>query len=81
MSIAEYKKYFFDEIRNNKDAVFHNGDIYPPNFKKINAVTWYNTDEDLTNKERLIPRDQKYDIEKFWILHCPHFLNKNSLLN
>ncbi len=64
---AEYKKYFSDEVRNNKDAVFHNGDIYPPNFKKVNAVTWYNTDEELTDQNRLIPRNQKYDKERFFI--------------
>ena len=62
---SEYKKYFFDEIRNNKEAVFHNGDIYPPNFDKINSVTWFNTDEALTVEERLIPRDKKYTLEHF----------------
>lgn len=35
----EYKNYFFSEIRDNKKVIFHNGDIYPPEFSEVNAVS------------------------------------------
>lgn len=59
----EYKKYFFSEIRDNPRAIFHNGDIYPPEFKTVNAVTWFQSEKPLTIKDRLIPRNQKYLIQ------------------
>lgn len=59
----DYKNFFFRNIRDNKDAVFHNGDIYPPEFSSIRSETWYRTDKTLTVKDRLIPRDQKYWLE------------------
>lgn len=55
MRIGEYKKYFFDEIRGSKTAVFHNADIYPPAYDQVIAITWSQTDHPLTVLERLTP--------------------------
>ena len=60
---SEYRKYFFSEIRNNEKVVFHNGDIYPPEFKEVNAVSWIQSEKELTVKDRLIPRNQKYTFQ------------------
>ncbi len=60
---SDYRKFFFSDIRDNPKAVFHNGDIYPPEFEKVNAVTWYKTDKPLTVQERMIPRNQKYQFQ------------------
>ena len=59
----EYRKYFFENIRDNPKAVFHNGDIYPPEFDKVSLETWVKTDKELTIKERLIPKNQKYVLQ------------------
>jgi FAD/FMN-containing dehydrogenase len=58
-----YLEFFKKEIRDNPKVVFHNGDIYPPEFEKVSAVSWIRSEKSLTNEERLIPRDQKYRFE------------------
>ena len=40
MPIGRYRDYFFRHVRNSPDAVFHNGDIYPPGYDTVRAVTW-----------------------------------------
>jgi FAD/FMN-containing dehydrogenase len=60
MPINRYKDYFFTEIRSDPKAVFHNGDIYPPSFNTVRAVTWSETDKPVTNKDRLIGRNENY---------------------
>lgn len=54
MPVEEYGQYFREHVRNNRAAVFHNGDIYPPNFTSVRAVTWATTDHPLTEPERLM---------------------------
>ncbi|HHF7375474.1 hypothetical protein [Legionella bozemanae] len=58
MNIDEYKNYFFQNIRYSKNAIFHNADLYPPDFQKITAVTWIKTDKPVTIKERLASQDR-----------------------
>lgn len=53
LSIDEYYKYFREHIRDNSMAVMHNGDIYPPGYKRVNAVTWEQTLKPTTTKTRL----------------------------
>lgn len=59
----EYRSYFLENIRDNKNAVFHNGDIYPPKYKTVALETWHKTKEPLTTQTRLIPRGKKYWLE------------------
>lgn len=63
VSLAKYTDYFFKSVRDNGDAVFHNGDLYPPDFKDVMAVTWIKSKKSLTETERLIPRDQNYSFQ------------------
>lgn len=60
MNLHEYRNYFVENIRNDENIVFHNADIYPPNFTNIRSVSWLKTDEDLTVEQRLIAKDKKY---------------------
>lgn len=62
LPVAEYKKYFFENIRNNKDVVLHNGDLYPPDYKNVSAVSWLKSTKDLTITDRLTPRGQSYNL-------------------
>lgn len=59
----QYKRHFSNNIKNNPNAVLHNGDIYPPSFETVRSETWIKTDDELTIKERLIPRNKKYWLE------------------
>ena len=67
MQRNEYKNFFFDNVRENKDVVFHNGDIYPPFYKNVRAVSWSKTNEKPTIKTRLMPLAAAYPIERYFI--------------
>ncbi|RTY95318.1 FAD-binding protein [Flavobacterium sp. GT3R68] len=67
MKREEYKKYFFENIRENEKVIFHNGDIYPPHYKNIRAVSWMKTDEKPTVKTKLMPLAAAYPIERYFI--------------
>lgn len=55
MKVTDYKNYFLQNIRHSTKAIFHNADLYPPNFQYINAITWEKTNEPVTVKQRLAP--------------------------
>ncbi|CAH0243533.1 MULTISPECIES: FAD-dependent oxidoreductase [unclassified Pedobacter] len=65
MDIAAYKKFFFSNVRNKPQFVFHNADIYPNRYKKVRAVTYARTENKLTITERLKPNDVNYGLKKF----------------
>lgn len=67
MRRQEYKDFFFDKVRNHEDIVFHNGDIYPPQFRNVRAVSWTKTDRKPTEKTRLMPLAAAYPIERYFI--------------
>jgi FAD/FMN-containing dehydrogenase len=64
MPISRYKDYFFAKIRTSPTAVLHNGDIYPPRFNTVRAVTWSETDKPVTNRDRLIGRNESYWLDR-----------------
>jgi FAD/FMN-containing dehydrogenase/uncharacterized membrane protein YhaH (DUF805 family) len=63
----EYQNFFFKKVRDNKDVVFHNGDIYPPSFNKIRGVSWVKTKKKPTVKTRLMPLVASYPLERYFI--------------
>jgi len=69
MPIARYREYFFKTIRDSRSAVFHNGDIYPDKYDTVRAVSYLKTDKPVTVKERLVPKDRSYRLDRFayWI--------------
>lgn len=60
MTVQDYKDHFSISIRNNENVIFHNADIYPPNFTDIRSVSWRKTNDDLTVEQRLIPKNREY---------------------
>ncbi|MEP6748433.1 MAG: FAD-binding protein [Bacteroidota bacterium] len=67
MNHREYKKFFFDNVRENDTVVFHNGDIYPPFYRNTRAVSWIKTNEKPNEKTRLMPLAAAYPIERYFI--------------
>jgi uncharacterized membrane protein YhaH (DUF805 family) len=41
MKANEYKKYFFENIRDNNEVIFHNADLYPPKYNRLVAMSKY----------------------------------------
>ncbi len=69
MPISEYKDYFFGNVRESGDVVFHNGDIYPLDFDSVSAVSWTKTDRPANTPTRLIPRAKDYITERIaWVV-------------
>ncbi len=60
MNIQNYKEYFSANIRHDQNVIFHNADIYPPNFTDVRSVSWLNTNDPLTVEQRLIPKNKEY---------------------
>ena len=71
MPITEYGEHFAANIRDNKQVIFHNADMYPPAFEVVRDVSWYVTDDDVTIDDRLIATDDSY-----WLL--PKMINFSS---
>ncbi len=67
MKRIEYKDFFIQNIRENEQVIFHNGDIYPPLYKNVRAVSWMKTEEKPTVKTRLMPLAASYPIERYFI--------------
>jgi FAD/FMN-containing dehydrogenase len=70
MPINAYKTYFLGHVRNSPTAVFHNGDIYPPGYDTVRAVTWSRTDKPVTVDARFTGHNDSYRLEHgmIWII-------------
>ena len=62
MPIALYREHFAKNIRDNDEVIFHNADIYPPDFETVRDVSWYVTDEPVTIEDRLIDAHADYPL-------------------
>ena len=67
LDVSEYRKYFFDHVRANPKAIFHNADLYPSHYTKARAITWLETDKELTIQYRLIQPKTSYAIERYFV--------------
>src|SRR6185312_17451857 len=67
MATGDYLAWFDANVRGRKEAVFHNADLYPPNFNRARAVTWYETDLPATTKSRLQPLRRAYLLELYFL--------------
>lgn len=65
MNVSLYKDYFFNQVRSSKNAVFHNADLYPPDYTQINAITWLKTNEPITVTEKLAPKTSNNPSQEF----------------
>ncbi len=74
MPVTAYKDYFFRMIKPSTKAIFHNGDILPPDYDQVTAITWAATDKSLTVEDRLMPiKDQyrKNQLMYWWASEVP----------
>ena len=56
MPLTEYPSWFAENIKASTSAVFHNGDIYPPEYDKVMATTFSRTARPVTIPDRLQPK-------------------------
>ena len=62
-----YLAHFRATVRNAKQAVLHNADLYPPHYTKARSVTWGETNRQATEPARLQPLNRRYLIEKYFL--------------
>ncbi len=67
MPLKDYYNYFVQEVRDQSTSIFHNGDIYPPHYERMNAVTWVQTDKKTDTKHRLMPLKEFYPLERYFL--------------
>lgn len=67
MALSKYREHFLAQIRSSQEPVFHNADLYPPRYERVNAVTWRRTEAPLTDENRLMPRGGSRLLEKYFM--------------
>jgi FAD/FMN-containing dehydrogenase len=70
LPMEKYTRHFRENIRTNSRTVFHNADLYPPNFRRLRSVTWAKTTRASTNNHRLQPYRKRYPIHRYfyWLM-------------
>ena len=58
LPVASYLDYFRQRVRDDTTVVFHNADIYPPEYENVHAVSYRETDAPLTVQQRMLDADQ-----------------------
>jgi FAD/FMN-containing dehydrogenase/uncharacterized membrane protein YhaH (DUF805 family)/SAM-dependent methyltransferase len=51
LSVKNYRQFFVEHIANDNSILFHNADIYPKRYQKVNAVSWKVTDKAATHQQ------------------------------
>lgn len=66
LSLSQYFHHFKSKVLNDETSILHNADLMPPRFDQAVSVTWRRAGSEtgLTEKRRLVPRDQKYSLEQ-----------------
>lgn len=67
LSAADYPEYFKTKVRNGGQAVFHNADLYAPDYTRVRAVTWVLTKKPVTTAYRLQPHRRRYPLENYFL--------------
>jgi len=67
MNAGDYLEHFKSKIRGDKRAVFHNADLYPPEFTRVRSVTWVETEQSPTEPRRLHEADQSYALHRYFV--------------
>ena len=67
MPASEYAAWFRKTVRDNRKAVFHNADLYAPDYVRARAVTWAETWKPVTTSYRLQPHRHLYPLENYFM--------------
>jgi len=62
-----YLEHFNEHVRNASETVFHNADLYPPQFRRARSVSWVKTDKPVTVPFRLVPTRAAYPLQSYFI--------------
>ena len=60
VKVDQYIDFFNENVRGNKNVIFQNGDLYPPNYDMVNNVAWIVSDKELTDTTHVTPENENY---------------------
>ncbi|WP_233267286.1 FAD-binding protein [Paraglaciecola sp. L3A3] len=60
MDVNAYGRFFKESISSDESIIFHNADIYPPKFSELRSVSWKMSEDELTQKQKLIAKNKSY---------------------
>ena len=66
LDTANYLDHFRSVQNQPRKAVLHNADLYPPHFRKLRSVSWYETDRPATTVDRLQKVARRHWLEKYF---------------
>ncbi len=61
----DYLAFFGENIRGRPEAIFHNADMYPPEFTRVRSVTYFATSGSAPADKRLMPLRQSYPAHRY----------------
>jgi FAD/FMN-containing dehydrogenase/uncharacterized membrane protein YhaH (DUF805 family) len=64
---GDYPRFFRESVRNDAATIFHNADMYPPDFTRLRSVTFAATTEKPTVKVRLMPLRESYPVHRYFL--------------
>ena len=67
MPTSDYARWFRAQVRDDRDAVFHNADLYPPHYRHARAVTWRRTQRAATVEHRLQPLRRHFPLQRYFL--------------
>ncbi len=62
--LEDYPQFFRETVLADPKMVMHNADLIPPDFDTPVAISWRVTDKPVTESKRLVPRGQRYAVDK-----------------
>jgi FAD/FMN-containing dehydrogenase len=62
--LEDYPRFFRETVLADPKMVMHNADLIPPDFDAPVAISWRATDQPVTEAQRLVPRGQRYTMDK-----------------
>ncbi|TZF90908.1 FAD-binding protein [Cognatilysobacter lacus] len=67
MPTSRYADWFREHVRNDRETVFHNADLYPPHYRRARAVTWRRTQRAATVADRLQPLRRHFPLHRYFM--------------
>jgi uncharacterized membrane protein YhaH (DUF805 family) len=67
LRVKDYAAYFRKTVRDAREVIFHNADLYPPQYTGARCETWIETSKPLTQRHRLQPHKRSYPLENYFL--------------
>jgi FAD/FMN-containing dehydrogenase len=65
LAIPDYPRHFASQVRPNRNVALHNGDIYPPSYDRMRAITYARSDEAVSVLSRLRDEEESSPVDRF----------------